>query len=613
MTHTKRVSQVAVSLLIIYAVATLCYLKTVDYPFHFDDYAFFADQTFPYEKTAPVRFIDNLEELWSFNAVRFITFASFYLDYLIGGTNPHGYHVTNMTIHSINSAIVYWFATLLLGANARLNRGREHDNDHGPDGGIWIPLAAALIFATHPIQTQAVTYVWQRSSCLVFTFYILSLCLYLKSSSMPDSAKDRKRVAGRVLFAGSLVSGSMAMLTKQTAITLPLAVALVDIYFISGSFKGFIANRGRAAWFLVPFLVIPALTLTGMNREIVDIGARADSILSHKEYLLTEFNVIATYLKLLVYPVNQTLDYDFDVARGIADAFFSFMLLISLAAWGGWLYGKSRIASFGILFFFLALSVESSFFPLEDVIFEHRVYLPSMGFFISFVVLAFRGGANRGIDPKVTFAMLTLLVIIPLSIATLKRNETWADRKTLWTDVVTKAPQKPRGYNHLGIISAELGNFQEAGEWFEKAIRVAPEVKGSRYFLGVLFEKEGDPGSAIKMYEEEISSNIFHIDSYIALTKLYTGKKMFDSAYRYMAGALKINPGSIKARLALADIFVAQGRHEDAAKEYRRILAIRPNHPETLSRLGAYGKDLDHTENTKNGDTRADEKYLVPR
>ncbi len=364
MTHTKHVSQVAVSLLIICAVSTLCYFETVDYPFHFDDYAFFADQTFPYEKKAPVCLIDNLAEIWSFNAVRFITFASFYMDYLIGGTNPHGYHATNMTIHSINSIFVYWFASLLLAANARLNIGRKHDNAHGPGGGIWVPFAAALIFAAHPIQTQAVTYVWQRSSCLVFTFYILSLCLYLKSCSMLDGANNRRGLAEKILFAGSLVSGSIAMLTKQTAVTLPLAVVLVDIYFISGSFKGFIANRGRAAWFLGPFFIIPALTLTGMNREIVDIGARADFILSHKEYLLTEFNVIATYLKLLVYPANQTLDYDFTVARGGADAFFSFALIISMFAGAVWLHGKSRIASFGILFFFLALSVESSFFPL---------------------------------------------------------------------------------------------------------------------------------------------------------------------------------------------------------------------------------------------------------
>ncbi len=239
--------------------------------------------------------------------------------------------------------------------------------------------------------------------------------------------------------------------------------------------------------------------------------------------------------------------------------------------------------------------------------------MPSAGVFIAFVVLVFQGGANRGINPKITFATLTVLIIIPLSVATIKRNETWADRKTLWTDIVTKAPQKPRGYNHLGIISAELGNLQEARKWFEKAIRVAPEVKGSHYFLGVLFEKEGDPDSAMKMYKEEISLNIFHIDSYIALANLYTGKKMFDNAYRYIAGALKINPGSIKARLALAGAFRAQGRHEDAVREYRRILAMRPNHPEALSRLGAHGKNWDHTENMKNGDMRTDEKYLVPR
>jgi hypothetical protein len=126
--------------------------------------------------------------------------------------------------------------------------------------------------------------------------------------------------------------------------------------------------------------------------DVIGDATQETAAISRNDYLLTQFNVIVTYIRLLFLPINQNLDYDYPLAHSLFafPTFLSFLFLVMLVIVGVWIFRKSRLISFGIFWFFITLSVESSIIPIRDVIFEHRVYLPSVGFVICLTVALYQ-------------------------------------------------------------------------------------------------------------------------------------------------------------------------------------------------------------------------------
>jgi hypothetical protein len=566
------------SLILIFTATLACYMGTFHYPFQFDEEPFFTRQD-------PSIYLRDIKTIWEFNPARFATFFTFGVNYWIGGVDTFGYHIVNVLVHALNGVILFWLAGMLSSTMA--------GNGAGQGKTLWrfYPLFVALVFVTHPIQTQAVTYLWQRATSLSTLFYLLSLALYAKSRLVEIAGRDgdvviarregdeaisqannpmvRDRHSRQRLFRDdisrvfqqkspalfltlSLFSGLIAMFAKQIAVTLPVAVVLMESCFFSGSLRRVREKAPKLALFLPLLLVIPLLSAFGMSRENSDIGTRAGNVLSHKEYLLTQFNVIATYIRLIFYPVGQNLDYDYPVSKTVGDSFFSFILLAGLFGAAVGMYKKNRIVSFGLLFFFLALSVESSIFPLEDIIFEHRAYLPLAGFIMAVGAALFMGmerlgrkfGAGKFFPAAV---ILAVSLITGLSITTRARNEVWRDKEALWLDIVKKSPNKLRGYFHLGMYYTGKGNTDEAIEWYKKALKINPLSTFAHFKMGKLHEQKGDLDSAISEYALAQKS-----DPEFALAPLLTGgayMKKGDArlARDYYLKALSVSPGLVDA------------------------------------------------------------------
>jgi tetratricopeptide (TPR) repeat protein len=187
--------------------------------------------------------------------------------------------------------------------------------------------------------------------------------------------------------------------------------------------------------------------------------------ISRSDYLLTQVRVVATYLRLLVLPVNQNLDYDYPVYHSLFDppVLAALLLHITLAGLAVILFIRSRrqtengdpasairmrLACLGILWFYLALSVESSLVPIRDVIYEHRVYLPSVGFFM---VIAAGFSACRPRDRKVLTGVAVLICFV-LTAGTIVRNRRWSDEMALWQDTLLKSPNKARPNYSVGLL-----------------------------------------------------------------------------------------------------------------------------------------------------------------
>lgn len=528
----------AASLALIFAVTLACYMGTFYYPFQFDEEAFLA------RADSAVIFKD-VKTIWNFNPARFVNFLTFGVNRWIGGTDTFGYHIVNFSIHALNGFVIFWLAGML-SANTAGN-GAE------TGGTAWrfYPLFAALVFVAHPIQTQAVTYIWQRATSLSALFYLLSLALYARSRLAGES-RWRGLPSGSMFLSLALFSGFMAMLTKQIAVTLPVAVVLMELCFFSGSWTGVRKKAPVLALFLPLLLVIPLLSAFGMSRENSDIGSRAANVLSHKEYLLTQFNVIATYIRLLFYPAGQNLDYDYPVAGSIGDSLASLSLLAGLLGTALAMRRRNRLVSFGLLFFFLALSVESSIFPLEDVIFEHRAYLPSAGFIMAVVAALFT--AADGFDKRVgggkaipATVVLMAVIVTSLTIATRMRNEVWRDKEALWLDVVRKSPNKLRGYFHLGMYYTDKGDVEKAMEQYRTALKINPSSTFAHLKLGRLYGKRGDTDSAISEYALAQKSDPGFALAPLLIGDAYMKKGNAGLARDYYLKALDASPGLVDA------------------------------------------------------------------
>ncbi|MFA4828080.1 MAG: hypothetical protein WC594_02595 [Thermodesulfovibrionales bacterium] len=411
---------------VIALITFLAYSNSFNSAFHFDDYSSII--THPYIKSMnniPYFFYYNGSPLLS----RPVTMATFAVNFAIGGFDPFSYHVMSFFIHLANAILVYILLVLTL--KNRVN------------GYVNISLFAALMFAAHPIQTQAVTYIVQRAEILSSFFYLLSLIMFIKASllgreqraegreqnteGIEQRAKDNEQPfpAGKramsnpprraseqraksyapsaMLYAVSILSAIFAMGSKEIAVTLPVVILLYDFFFLSdGDIKTL--SRRWAVHLLFFMTLIPLMYFMGgliksfVATDAVSLpptsGIEAEtSSISRYEYFLTQFRVIWTYIKLLILPINQNLDYNYGISRGLLTPLTTLSGGIGIITFFGlavFFFKRQKVISFFILWFFLILAPTSSVAILPDVIFEHRMYLPSLGYFVIFALGAFK-------------------------------------------------------------------------------------------------------------------------------------------------------------------------------------------------------------------------------
>jgi len=379
------------SLLSIIVVGALVYSNTFNASWHFDD---------------SIAITENwtLRDLKGcFNSIftgnRTVGFFSFALNYHFGKLNVVGYHIVNIFIHIVNAILVYSLVMVTLKTPVMAkNRFANHSR--------FLALASALIFVSHPIQTQAVTYITQRFTSLATLFYLLSLVLFVKARLSIIQGKKFFSPVHIVCYCLSLFSAFLGMHTKEITFTLPILILLYEFLFIESSLRSWSKRLIYLLPFLLALAIIPANL--GLFEKIGDkplgdvIGEIREQVqetplISRGDYLLTQFNVIVTYIRLLFLPMNQNLDYDYPIARSLFQfpTFLSFLFLLVLVILAVYLFLKDyRLISFATFWFFITLSVESSIIPIRDVIFEHRVYLPSVGFVMIMAVFLQEAGES---------------------------------------------------------------------------------------------------------------------------------------------------------------------------------------------------------------------------
>jgi tetratricopeptide (TPR) repeat protein len=585
-----------IHIVFIIAVAFCIYINTVTTPFLFDDFfylvnnpairdfSFFSDT----DRILNLGINNDVKNNFILRPVSYFTFA---LNYAIHGLDVRGYHVANLNIHIGNALLVYALLFLLLQSPA-MATGREESNDSLPKQLRYLPLFGALLFVSHPLQTQAVTYIIQRFTPLVTLFYLGSLVLYVKGRLTSSTSA---RTSCYVL---SLIVAILAMKSKENAFTLPVIITLLEFIFFSGTIGTRVAR-------LLPFLLTMAIIpLKLMELSSLSTPDESDAIVdsmnlanfrgvSSWEYLMTQFGVITTYLRLLVLPIGQNFDYDYPLQKNFASfaVIAPLVILLLILAMGIYVLYRSRdrdlphrrlykIIAFGIFWFFITLSVESSIIPLDDLIFEHRAYLPSIGFFMTLLAViasAFSRLTGKSIfASRVALSMLTVAILC-LSAASMARNTIWENKVTFWSDVAKKSPGKARVHTSLGIALAEDGRIKEGIEEFRTAIKLKPKHTRPRVNLGLALLSQMKYDEATAELTTAAALNPRDPFPHINLGRVYEGKGDLTKARLAYLAAIKIVPALPDGHILLGDLYAKELKIQDAIKEYETAVQLFPD------------------------------------
>jgi protein O-mannosyl-transferase len=550
-------------------------------PFLFDDGYFIVNN-------AQIQNLSNLRPLFQdeSNRRRFFTFLTFALNYHFGKENVFGYHFINISIHILNSLLVWLFVFQLLSLPCL------KDNPLSQHKGA-ASFLAALIFLTHPIQTQAITYISQRFTSLASFFYLSTVNIYIKIRLELIGSITRRR---RILkySAAFMVCTILGVFSKEIMLTLPFVLILIEWFFFkdSGGFNSLIKilpegmrskmsvlleERGAQirVYFTLLFLGFISIFFIMISPSFQtlwkDVFFRGFSPL---KYLFTQNRVIVTYIRLLFLPINQNADYDYPWARNYCEfsILLSLLLIIGLIFLAFKLKDKQPLISFGVLWFFITLSAESTFFPLPDLIMEHRVYLPAVGFCLILVMMVYGLLYNF---KKFIFVMTCLIMIF--SFLTFTRNESWKDEMTFWEDVVKKSTGKARVHMNLANAYIKHGSPQLALEHYNKAIELEPSLYKAHYNKCALLTNLGKFREALPSCDRALIIKPFFPEAYYTRAVIYKELNQIDKALDDYRWAFIHDPKLVDAYLSRGSLYLKQRRYDQAIENLNQVLELRPN------------------------------------
>jgi tetratricopeptide (TPR) repeat protein len=596
-----------VHVLIISAIAMFAYSNTFQVPFLFDDEG-------SIQLNDAVHGLGNFfDGGYNFLPNRVVGYFTFALNYHLGELNVVGYHIVNILIHISSSLLVYCLVRVTLNTPALKNSFREPQNS-------TFALIVALLFVSHPIQTQAVTYIVQRVTSLATLFYLTSIICYVRWRFRRDISDSFLKIFSSPWYALSLITAILAMKTKEIAFTLPLIILLYECSFFGWPGRKLLAQITPLflTITIIPYTIYAKISplIQSSGTLFSDVNTPAYNIVkvTRWEYLYTQFSVIFTYLRLLMLPVKQNLDYDYPISHSLFEARTSLSLLVLLSFFllALYLFVKTapitqnhenpsvilqtrslyRLAAFGIFWFFITLSVESSIIIIQDVIYEHRLYLPSYGFFLTITAFATVGLIRseqyfRNIR-KAALPLVTVIILI-LAGATYARNTVWQDWISIWSDTVSKSPDKPRAHNVLGIGYFYDFRFEEAMREYQEAARLRPNFIEAYINMGLIYKARKQYAESISIYQKILSVSAYNAQHfaniYNEIGTSYAEMGELEQSVSAFAAAVKHNPDSAEFRNNYAFALATRGNLDDALREYKSAISLDPGNSYALDAI----------------------------
>lgn len=562
-----------IALITLAVIPAIIYSNSFQAPFVLDDLPNIVEKstmevtTLTYESLHQAAFEGAIVRRWLPN-------LSYGLNFYFGEHEVWGYHLLNLIVHIMTVMVLYglFFTTLTL---PRL--------DFSPRRAAQISLISAIVWAVHPLQTNAVTYIVQRMTSMAAFFYLASLLFYVIGR-----LQSRLKAPRYAFWAVSLICALLALASKENSAMLPLIILAYEFYFLSDWEKR-VYSRKSIAVLGMSLLSIFAVIWIYIGRSallsILDGYARRE--FSLVERLLTQTRIIFHYLSLMFLPLPSrlNLDYDYEISHSLLSPPLTLVATLGILCLVGltvYLFRRHRLLSFGLFWFLANLLIESSVIPLE-LVFEHRLYLPSSMLILAVVVLS---NGLWGRRQKV-LPLLWATVIVFLCLFTWQRNMVWANEISLWLDVVTKSPGKARGFNQLGIAYSKEKDFDKAIVAYKNAIRNNPYSYSAYLNMGRTYLMNGFVDAAIKAYQKAIKLKPSDPKVYFKLASIYLDQGQIDQAIRLFQEVIKLEPSSFEVYFNLGSAYLAKGLTDESIKAFQKTIAINPSYDKAYFKLGS--------------------------
>ena len=535
-------------------------------------------------------------------------------NYAVSGLNIWSYHAVNLAIHIAAGLTLFGVVRrTLLTAPLRRRYGSTAN---------WIALVISLIWMIHPIQTQAVTYVIQRSESLMSLCYLLTLYCVIRGAESFETSKPRSNSGP--WSAGAVVFCMLGMLSKLVIVTAPLVVLLHDRIFFAPSLRAALRRRPGLYAGLTSTWILCIILIVGGAREFrAEVGAGVLGA-TPLAYALTQCGVILHYLRLALWPAPLVFDYQWPIItefrQGLLPAAAIVLLLAAIALA---LRRKPRLGFLGASMI-LILAPTSSMIPVADVAFEYRMYLP-LAAVITFVVVAVDALLNRLARHRPwALRSLAVAIVVPcvaaLSQAAIGRNRQYANAVSLWKDTVAKRPTNARAYNNLGAALAREGKVHEAIAAYEEALRLDPGhvkthgnlalalldlgrqeealeqfglaagtgTRSSQAYtkLGNALEERGRSDEALAAYEQGLHLRANDPNLYNSLGNVLTHRFKLKEAEICYAKAVELRPSFAEAHNNLGATLVQEGRFEEAVGHLQEAIRLNPHFAQAYHNLG---------------------------
>ncbi len=525
--------------------------------------------------------IDNLIDIFTpkagktYQPVRVLSYA---IDYYFWRLNPLGYHLGNIALHGFSAVILY----LLLG-----NLLPQIRPESSLESNRIIALLASLLFAVHPVNVEAVTWISSRKYGLLALFYFASFYFYIKHSE-----KGRYH---RMYYPLSIVSYILSLLSSPFSVTLPAILFLYD-YCRIRDVNLYNIIKSRLLSYL-PYIVLSISQFIILLNSFTTAPGPVPAIKSHEMNnifytFLTMLRVLYNYIKNLLFPFWLNNMYVDHTSTSIFEYKVILPLLVIFLLIGILFFqvrADNKVNLFCLGWFVLTWLPVSNIIPISTKMADRYLYLPAVGLFLLFSLSVYNTSHrwfSRKAKQFVTVPVIAFL-IFSLSYLSIDRNRVWANSQTLWEDSLRKAPAYWVPHMNLGLTMAQQGKIEEAIFYYRESLRLNPNSVHTHNNLGVVLLERGQIGDAIGHYVAALRLQSDYAETYNNLGVALFRRGDFDKAIAHYHEALRLDPNFGKAHNNLGNALAEQGRFAEAISHYSKALETKAHYPEAHNNLGA--------------------------
>ena len=513
------------------------------------------------------------------------------LNYAVSGTRTWSYHAFNLVVHVLAALALFGVVRRTL-ACARCRRLLEGDEGlktaapppalkrglsrapvpakrTGPDDFTFLALAITLLWALHPLQTEAVTYIVQRVESLMSLFFLLTLYCFIRSVEEPRP----------LLWQGCAVAACLlGAATKEVIALAPVLVLLYDRTFVAGSFAAAWRQRGLVHVALASTWIVVAVMIssTGWDRNGTsgfDIGVPPWA------YWLTQFEAVARYLGLSFWPHPLVFEYGTFWVHGAAEVLPYAVVVVPLAAAALFALWRWPMAGFLGAWFFGILAPTSIMPGRIQMIVEHRLYLPVAALIVLAAVAVAARCGRCGIVALLAWAGA-------LGCLTESRNAVYHSARSLWTDTAAQRPRNDRAHNNLGNALVDEGLVAEGIAQYRTALQLKPDYPEAHNNLGNALLKAGRVAEAMAECQAALELEPKYAKAHNNLGNALLAAGRIPEAVGHYQMSIQFRPGDPMPHYNLGNAWLKAGRIFDAIEEYKKALRLQPDNVEARYNYG---------------------------